>query len=51
MNYCYIFFHEFMNSNEGIEETVGFEQLSKPQSQRSALTMVIYSSLNVTKGP
>ena len=45
-----LFFHEFLYSNEHVEETVGFEQLSKSQSQRSALTMVIYSCLNVTKG-
>ena len=50
MNYCYIFIHEFSNSNENVEEIVGFEQLSKSQTQRSALTMVIYSCLNVTKG-
>ena len=45
-----LFFHESLKSNENVEETVEFEQLSKSQSQRSALTVVIYRCLNVTKG-
>ena len=45
-----VFFHEFLYSNENVDESVGFEQLSKSQSQRSALTVEIYSCLNVTKG-